>query len=183
MNFAKPLEAAFRYCPRCATEADPVGEVPFRCDQCGFAFFFGPVTAVGGILQDRQGQLLLLRRARDPGKGQFGLPGGFVDRDESAEEALRREIQEEVGLDVEALTYLITLPNQYTYQGLTAAVLDIFYVSRVDSFDALQIEESEVSGYWVGIPGDEQLDHMAFESNRLALINFLRRQPNPPQAS
>lgn len=174
MDLSKPIQQAFHYCPRCATEADPVGEVPFRCDQCGFAFFFGPVTAVGGILRDRSGQVLLIERARDPGKGKYGLPGGFVDHEESAEEALLREIHEEVGLRVGPCEYLTTLPNQYTYQGLTAAVLDIFFLVEVDSFASLVPNPHEVARCWLGVPGDDELANMAFHSNRLALMRYLQ---------
>ena len=173
MDRSKPIEQAFRFCPRCATEAEPVGEVPFRCDQCGFAFFFGPVTAVGGILCDAEQQILLIERARDPGRGLFGLPGGFVDRGETAEGALRREIREEVGLELTSYQFLTTLPNQYTYKELTAAVLDIFFVCSVESFDAIVAEPDEVARCWIGKPTDEQLANMAFESNRLALLKYL----------
>lgn len=174
MEFEKPLEAAFRYCPRCATESEEIGEVPFRCHQCGFAFFFGPVGAVGGILRDQAGQILLIRRARDPGAGMLGMPGGFVDRDETAEQALQREIQEEIGLSVERMNFLMTLPNKYTYQGLTAAVLDLFFVCDVPSFDSIQVHPEEVSDVWIGCPGEDQLQEMAFHSNRLALIKYLK---------
>ncbi len=178
MNFEKPLPEAFRFCPRCATEAEPIGAVPFRCDQCGFSFFFGPVTAVGVIVRDRNQQVLLIERAREPGKGQYGLPGGFVDRGETAEQALRRELHEEVGLEVTEVNYLMSLPNQYTYQGLTAAVLDLFFISQIDSFEAIQADPREVAGYWTGIPGDEQLSQMAFDSNRLALLKYLSTDNN-----
>lgn len=173
MEFSKPLEQVFRFCPRCATEADPVGEVPFHCDQCGFKFFFGPVAAVGGVVRDSSGQILLIERARDPGKGMLGMPGGFVDAGETAEEALRREVQEEVGLEVQQLRFLTTLPNQYDYDGVTAPVLDIFLVCDVDSFDSVATDPSEVSRCWIGTLGDEQLERMAFESNRLALLKYL----------
>jgi ADP-ribose pyrophosphatase YjhB (NUDIX family) len=173
MELSKPIQQAFRYCPRCATEADPVGDIPFRCDQCGFAFFFGPVTAVGGIMQDRQGNMLLIERGRDPGKGKYGLPGGFVDHHETAEGALRREVREEVGLEIETIQYLTTLPNQYNYQGLTAAVLDLFFVCHVESYDDIVADPHEVAQCWIGIPGDQQLNAMAFESNKLAMLKYL----------
>ena len=173
MDRSKPIEQAFRFCPRCATEADPVGDVPFRCDQCGFSFFFGPVTAVGGILCNDSGDILLIERARDPGKGKYGLPGGFVDREETAEGALRREIFEEVGLEVTKFRFLTTLPNQYTYREVTAPVLDIFFVCLVPSFEAIVAEPNEVSRCWIGSPMEEQLCNMAFESNRLAVLKYL----------
>ena len=72
---SKSIETAYLFCPRCGTEAVAVGSVPFRCGQCGFANFFGPVAAVGGLVINDAGELLLVRRARDPGKGKWGLPG------------------------------------------------------------------------------------------------------------
>ncbi len=169
------IAQAFRFCPRCGTESLTIGEAPFRCEQCDFTFFFGPVSAVGGLVPDADGRLLLLRRGRDPGKGKFGLPGGFVDAGESAEEALRREIEEEVGLQIADCELLVTFPNQYTYKGFTAPVLDLFYVCQLASPTEPSPDEDEVqSAAWRDCD-DEILAHMAFESNRLAIELFHRR--------
>lgn len=56
------------------------------------------VTVDGFILVD--GKLLLIKRGREPFKGTFALPGGFVDYGESCEDAIAREIAEECGLTV-----------------------------------------------------------------------------------
>jgi len=58
------------------------------------------VRCVGGIAYDDQGRLLLIRRANDPGSGQWSLPGGRVEPGESDETAVIREMWEETGLDV-----------------------------------------------------------------------------------
>ena len=47
--------------------------------------FFGPFVAVGGLVINDKGQLLMVRRAKDPGKGKLGLPGGFIDAGEAVE--------------------------------------------------------------------------------------------------
>lgn len=47
--------------------------------------------------------LLLIRRGNEPYKGQFALPGGFVDMDETVEEAARRELMEECNIDCAGL--------------------------------------------------------------------------------
>lgn len=170
------IAQAFRFCPRCGTESLAIGEVPFRCDQCEFTFFFGPVSAVGGLIPDDHGRLLLLRRARDPGQGKLGLPGGFVDAGESAEEALRREIAEEVRLEVADCRLLVTFPNQYTYKGFTAPVLDLFFICHVDSSQGLDPDAEEVQSATWRQCDEETLDQMAFESNRLAIELFLKRR-------
>lgn len=58
------------------------------------------VRCVGGITFDRAGRLLVIRRARDPGRGLWSLPGGRVERGETDHAALIREMLEETGLRV-----------------------------------------------------------------------------------
>lgn len=60
------------------------------------------IRCVGAVLHDRDGRLLLIRRATDPGRGLWSIPGGRVLPGESDAAALRREVQEETGLVVEA---------------------------------------------------------------------------------
>jgi ADP-ribose pyrophosphatase YjhB (NUDIX family) len=59
------------------------------------------VTA-GAIVTDGSGRVLLLKHRFRPGSG-WGLPGGFIERGEQPEEGLRRELREEIGLEVERL--------------------------------------------------------------------------------
>ena len=73
---------------------------PFRCESCGHTTFFGPVTAVGAVITNNEGLILLIQRAKEPGLGKLGMPGGFVDPNEAAEVALRREIQSQEGNSV-----------------------------------------------------------------------------------
>lgn len=57
---------------------------------------------VGGIIF-RDDRVLLVKRGKDPGKGQWSIPGGIVDVGETVETAVRREIKEETGLQVEVV--------------------------------------------------------------------------------
>lgn len=59
-----------------------------------------PECAVGAIVLEK-GELLLIRRDREPGKGQWSLPGGRVEWGESMREALAREVREEAGIDID----------------------------------------------------------------------------------
>ena len=60
-----------------------------------------PIVAVSGVVRDAQGRILLVRRARAPGRGKWSLPGGAVRLGEPVLAALRREIREECGIAVE----------------------------------------------------------------------------------
>ena len=73
------IAEAFHFCPQCCAENQETGSSPFRCKECGFVFYFSPVAAVGGLVVNSNNELLFLVRGCDPGKGKFGLPGGFVD--------------------------------------------------------------------------------------------------------
>ena len=49
---------------------------------------------------DVEGEILLIKRAKDPEIGKWAVPGGFVNWDETADEAVAREVKEEAGVDV-----------------------------------------------------------------------------------
>jgi ADP-ribose pyrophosphatase len=167
-----PIESCFQFCPSCGTESSDVGNVPFRCSKCEYANFFGPVAAVGGLIVS-EGQLLLVRRARDPGRGKWGLPGGFVDRNETIEEALAREVMEEIGMKLTESDYLVSYPNQYDYRGMVAPVIDLFYICKIDTSEKIVLDQEELDHFeWVR-PTDEYLDQMAFPSNRRAIVHWM----------
>ncbi len=59
-----------------------------------------PVVGVGAVVV-RDGKALIIKRAHEPRKGEWSLPGGLLELGESLQDAARREIKEETGLDIE----------------------------------------------------------------------------------
>jgi mutator protein MutT len=59
-----------------------------------------PIVGVGAVVLDG-GRVLIVKRAHEPLKGEWSVPGGAVAVGETLEEAIRREVQEETGLEVE----------------------------------------------------------------------------------
>ena len=91
-----------RFCARCGHELAP-REVEGRnrpaCPACNLVVWSDPKVAVAVVIP-REGGILLGRRAIDPGRGRWSFPSGYVDRGEVLEVAARREVFEEIGLDV-----------------------------------------------------------------------------------
>jgi NADH pyrophosphatase NudC (nudix superfamily) len=172
----QPIRMAWKFCPQCGHPAEKPGKHPFVCAVCEFTHFFAPVSAVGAIATDPDGQVLLLIRAKDPGKGMYGLPGGFIDPGETAEVALQREVLEEVQLEVTSLRYLASFPNEYNYRGFSLPVTDMFFVIEVVSFDTLNAADGEIAGWHFCHPKKRELNRMAFLSNRRALEVFLQQR-------
>lgn len=120
---------------------------------------------------DPRGDLLMIRRAKDPGRGLLGMPGGFVDAGETAEDALRREAIEEVGLELESMEFLLSHPNEYIYGGIRYDVLDLFFVCRVKSL-VFAHPRDEVQELVICPPDQVRPEEIAFPSMRAALARW-----------
>ncbi|GAB4244895.1 MAG: hypothetical protein OHK005_09980 [Candidatus Methylacidiphilales bacterium] len=166
----------FRHCPACGSGAVEARTPPqLVCRSCGFHFYFNPAVAAAALIIDEEDRVLLLRRQREPRKGYWALPGGFVDMGERVEDGLRREIREEVGLEPEQFLFVASFPNQYPFKGVTYPVLDFFFETRVSSVE-LKLDLEEASEHrWVRRE-EINLEEIAFPSLQGAIRLWLERQ-------
>jgi len=92
------------FCARCGAQLDHrevFGQERPVCPRCGYVVYYNPkLVAVGILVND--GRVLLVRRGMNPGRGRWGMPGGYVDMGEVVEEAVAREVWEETGLKAQA---------------------------------------------------------------------------------
>jgi ADP-ribose pyrophosphatase YjhB (NUDIX family) len=164
--------ADFVHCPRCGQAAlTMLAERAIHCLSCGFQFYFNSATAVGALLL-HQGQLVLAVRAKNPQLGMLDLPGGFVEFDETAEDALRREVWEELKLTVTNPVYLASAPNDYLYANILYKTTDLFFVCAVDDISAIQAGD-DVAAYQLADPASLDPLTLAFPSSRAALRRLL----------
>lgn len=117
------------FCGICGGKTSKHQPMSWWCDNCQQRFYDSPHPCADMFLFDEKGRLLVTRRGTEPNKGQLDIPGGFVDFNETFEEAAKREIKEELGLSeddyskpVYFTSYLADYPwKKVTYQCITTA--------------------------------------------------------------
>lgn len=105
--------AQFKYCPKCGSEHFEENNFKSKkCRDCGFIYYFNSCSSTIALIVNDKHELLVATRAHEPSKGTLDLPGGFVDMDETGEEAVRREVKEETNLVVEETKYLFSIDRK-----------------------------------------------------------------------
>ena len=142
----KPSEV-IKYCPRCgSSQFIYQDDKSFKCGSCDFHFFINSAAAVAAIIENEENEILMTIRAKEPQKGLLDLPGGFVDPGETADEALKREIKEELNLQIDEMDYLTSFPNEYIFSGYSVYTLDLAFVCKVKDMEKLEVKD-DVAGY------------------------------------
>ena len=157
----------YKYCPHCRSELvtkEAFGRLRPACPACGFIQFIDPKVGAS-VLAERDGQVLLVRRKIDPARGSWCLPGGFMERDETPQEAAGRECREETGLEVE-ITGLIDV---YAYEDYRGRGVSIIYQGVVIG-GALQAGDDVTAADFFG--PDQLPENIAFASNLEALARW-----------
>jgi len=102
LDLTKDVEKAYRYCPRCGAQmAEKTVDHKKRkvCPVCKYVFYHNPVPDAGVVIEE-DGKILLVKRKYEPFKGDWCLPAGFMEYDESPERCAIRETKEELNVDV-----------------------------------------------------------------------------------
>ena len=93
-------EKQYNFCPTCKTKLQrkPLdGRKLFCCPSCNFVFWNNPKPVVS-ILLHKNNKILVIKRAHQPFKDYWCLPGGFINHEETPQAAIERETEEEVGI-------------------------------------------------------------------------------------
>jgi ADP-ribose pyrophosphatase YjhB (NUDIX family) len=135
-----PLLAGWTSCPRCRHRLERE-EKSVRCPACGLAVYANPAATASAVILDDDGRVLLAKRAVDPGAGLWDLIGGFIDEGEDPLDALRREVREELSVEVEPGRYLGAYPDRYGDDGVYT--LNLYWAARLTAGD-VRVDDSEL---------------------------------------
>lgn len=163
----------WRWCPRCRGELRG-DRARLECPACGFVCYASSKATAGALVEDGEGRLLLARRAREPFKGRWDIPGGFLEEREHPLDGLRRELREETGLEVEPLDFLGIWMDRYGGDSTAEATLNLYWSARVMSGEARAADDVD-DLRWFGadeLPGPDEL---AFENVPLVLAAWRSR--------
>jgi NADH pyrophosphatase NudC (nudix superfamily) len=161
-----------KHCGTCGASLSEVAEAPGqrRCsdDSCGRITYLSPIPVVAAIVE-HEGDVVLVRGQGWP-ETWFGLVTGFLEPKESPEEAARREVKEELGLDA-ARSALI---GAYAFAQMNQVII----AYHVEAQGEITLDMKELAAY-KRVPLDK-LRAWNFGTGA-AVKDFLeRRRPNPP---
>ncbi|MFQ3578983.1 MAG: NUDIX domain-containing protein [Bacteroidales bacterium] len=135
----KPALDILKFCPRCGSNRFmEINNRARQCSDCAFILYINSAAAVVALICDPCGNVLFTVRKHNPGKGTLDLPGGFIDPGETAEIALKREIAEELNLNIVEYEYKESYPNTYLYGGMIYFTLDMLFLCKIESFESIK---------------------------------------------
>ena len=160
------------YCPRCGSKQFEInGERSRHCSNCDLTYYANASASTAAFITNSKGEVLLTTRAFNPAKGMLDLPGGFVDLNETAEEAIIREIKEELNIDIKNPQYLFSLPNEYEFSGITIHTLDLFFLVKINDNTAITADDDVVSAQFFDLK-HVNIEHIGLKSIKTAIEKF-----------
>lgn len=125
-----------RFCPSCGTKTVMQTTISKQCPNCKYEIY--PVVSPAILVLIRKGDAILLVHARNFRGSFYGLVAGFLETGETLEECVRREVMEEIGLEINNITYFGNQPWPYPSNLMVGFIAD--YVSGT-----IRLQDEELS--------------------------------------
>lgn len=165
------------FCRRCGSALSRKDGPAYVCTK-GHIIFSNASPAIGLILFNDEDKVLILKRSINPGKGLLDIPGGFCDGPEKLEDALYRELKEEVGLsrtDYTEPQYVLSGIDPYGYGGEILPVCAVVFFARLITAKQPVAMDDAASAEWIKLK-DIDLSKVHFPVVRVGLEHIIRRQ-------
>ena len=150
--------AHLEFCSNCGEKnkfGEKEGNNRFYCPCCNTVHYENP-KPTATLICPKNDSILLVKRAKEPGKGLWGLPGGFIERGETPEAGAERELLEETNLNGTVKQILGTCSHFSTVFG------DIFLIGM----------EIQISDWGPIKAGDDAMETILFSQENLPSLAF-----------
>ena len=159
----------YKFCPLCATSLGNQhieGRDRLTCPECGWINYMNPLPVISCLVLNSKRELLLIKRGVEPSKGAWALPGGFMETDETPEEAGQRELFEETGIKGRVGRLVGVMRHQSTMYG---GILMVGYEYKPESEEIATGDDAMDARFFP----KEEIPEIPFESHRNLIELFL----------
>jgi ADP-ribose pyrophosphatase YjhB (NUDIX family) len=163
--------ADWSFCPRCGARIGVAGGRA-SCNACGFVAYAKSAPTASALIVDDAGRVLLARRAIEPDKDKWDLPGGFLEEGEHPLDGLRRELHEETGLDIEPRRFLGIWMD--VYGDTRESTLNLYWLARAEGEPHAADDVAELR--WFPPDALPPSGELAFRVNKLVLDAWREQQ-------
>ncbi len=164
------FEDNYHYCPKCGSQLQLAEDGEhFVCLVCNFEVYPCPAPTVS-IFFANNNQILLAKRAIDPGKGKWDSIGGFVEPGENFEQAAVREAQEETGTEIKVINIISSYPS--SYEG--KPTLNTGVAAEIISGEP-EPADDVASLHWLDIDQLPEASEFAFKSVHQQLQDYINQ--------
>ncbi len=161
----------YKFCPMCKTELKKKIDEGFKrltCPKCDFVYYNNSrPTASAVIIDNNKNKVLLCRRNIEPCKNFWDVPGGFLEGGEHPKVGVKREIKEELGIEIEIIDMLGIFMDRYGADASTGEyTLNIYFLARIKSGNPKPASDiNEIKWF----KKNNLPEKMAFKNNEQAL--------------
>jgi len=137
------------------------------CPKCEKIYYENPIPVVAVVARDDEGKILLVKRKIEPGKGEWALPSGFMEIEETPTQAVLRELAEETGLEGKLKRLIGVYSNKSIIHGY---LVNIIYEVEIVGGNLCAGDDAEEAEFFAV----DQIPPLAFQSHQEALIEVLK---------
>ena len=163
MTISKESYKNVNYCLRCGSKmeifTDRENKLRCKCTNCGWTFYKNPIPAAACVIFNEKNELLVIKRKFEPKAGEWALPSGYIEIDQSPEDAAIVEMKEETGLVGEVEMFIDYKPNP---SPLYEMVISFGFLMRVVG-GKLQAGDDAAEARFVAL---DNLPEICFASHR-----------------
>ncbi len=173
MKDIKELYKDKNYCVKCGAKLeikkDRENKVRAICPKCGHIIYLNPIPAAACLIVNEKNEVLIIKRKFEPKPGEWALPSGYIEIDQTPEETAVAEMKEETGLDGEVIRFL----DYFTgYSPIYERVISFGFLMKIVGGKLKAGDDAEDAKF---VPFDK-LPPIAFDSHKHYINIYLNRR-------